>query len=483
MMKTKNILLAVAFMACGIGAAAQDVTILHMKDGTTKRYTNGVKEKTSIEFYEYVANENSESAPPSTFSDIGYRTVWNLGEVWKIKGEYVVGIGWEDRIPSNFAPHHGVILGTEPGLTVDNCKEKGYVTSPSEYSKLYIIIGAAMYPKMSLFFMEGQNNWLITANDTIANRIVTSLEKGKTYYYRIFAEGKVSEGGKEKDVVFYGDEHSFRVPRVMEDFGYYSQPKGTKEAVEAFAAAHFPDSVSIPTWQQMEPLWNKWRATDEGKCIDLSADITSETFDDGTGYRLNRIPDEFYTWMANREIVIDPFNRVDINKIWDPSYRDSVYLATCDSVTDVDAKWGVPGGKYTRFLPTTATTNYRVTYRSNEAVPGVRYKLQFNFAPETDADADSVSLRPTKVRISASSGSHSGTNADVLTLNPETGEKSQIIVPATEATSFVVDSYLMDGFGADLIFDMRTSNVEIRKGTYNRIMRIAEIRLTPIKDE
>ena len=483
MMKTKNILLAVAFMACGIGAAAQDVTILHMKDGTTKRYTNGVKEKTSIEFYEYVANENSESAPPSTFSDIGYRTVWNLGEVWKIKGEYVVGIGWEDRIPSNFAPRHGVILGTEPGLTVDNCKEKGYVTSPSEYSKLYIIIGAAMYPKMSLFFMEGQNNWLITANDTIANRIVTSLEKGKTYYYRIFAEGKVSEGGKEKDVVFYGDEHSFRVPRVMEDFGYYSQPKGTKEAVEAFAAAHFPDSVSIPTWQQMEPLWNKWRATDEGKCIDLSADITSETFDDGTGYRLNRIPDEFYTWMANREIVIDPFNRVDINKIWDPSYRDSVYLATCDSVTDVDAKWGVPGGKYTRFLPTTATTNYRVTYRSNEAVPGVRYKLQFNFAPETDADADSVSLRPTKVRISASSGSHSGTNADVLTLNPETGEKSQIIVPATEATSFVVDSYLMDGFGADLIFDMRTSNVEIRKGTYNRIMRIAEIRLTPIKDE
>ena len=482
MMKTKNILLAVAFMACGIGAAAQDVTILHMKDGTTKRYTNGVKEKTSIEFYEYVANENSESAPPSTFSDIGYRTVWNLGEVWKIKGEYVVGIGWEDRIPSNFAPRHGVILGTEPGLTVDNCKEKGYVTSPSEYSKLYIIIGAAMYPKMSLFFMEGQNNWLITANDTIANRIVTSLEKGKTYYYRIFTEGKVIEGGKEKDVVFYGDEHSFRVPRVMEDFGYYSQPRGTKEAVEAFAAAHFPDSVSIPTWQQMEPLWNKWRATDEGKCIDLSADITSETFDDGTGYRLNRIPDEFYTWMANREIVIDPFNRVDINKIWDPSYRDSVYLATCDSVTDVDAKWGVPGGKYTRFLPTTATTNYRVTYRSNEAVPGVRYKLQFNFAPET-ADAYPGSLLPTKVRIYASSGSHSGTHEDVLTLDPETGKKSFIIVPATETTSFIVDSYLMDGFGADLIFETSTSNVDMRKELYNRIMRIAEIRLTPIKDE
>ena len=39
------------------------------------------------------------------------------------------------------------------------------------------------------------------------------------------------------------------------------------------------------------------------------------TFDDGTGYRLNRIPHEFYTWLTHREIVIDPYEHIlDISK-------------------------------------------------------------------------------------------------------------------------------------------------------------------------
>ena len=44
MMKTRTILLIIAFMGCFTDVVAQDVTILHMKDGTTKRYTNGEKD-------------------------------------------------------------------------------------------------------------------------------------------------------------------------------------------------------------------------------------------------------------------------------------------------------------------------------------------------------------------------------------------------------------------------------------------------------
>lgn len=489
MMKTKNILLTVAFMACGIGAMAQDVTVLHMKNGTTKRYTNGVKESTSIDFYEHTFG-NSFSPDYTTTHENGYSVDWGVNYVTRLNDEDFVGLFWEDKVPANFQAKHGVCFGTKAGLTVDNCEQKVYATDTTvtvgrntgNLSQLtndhthYMWIGPKKEINMTMFL----EHITFTTTDTL-NYIMTPLEKGQTYYYRFFSEGQVIEGGQQKTVVFYDDEKSFRVPRVMDDFEYYPYPQGTKEAVEAFAtAAHFSN---IPTWKQMEPLWNKWRATDEGKSIDLSADITTEEFDDGTGYRLNRIPDEFYTWMANREIVIDPFDWAEINKAWDSSIIDSIYLATCDSVTNVDEKWGVPGEKYARFSPSWPTTNYKVTYRSNETVPGVRYKLQINFAPETDADADSVSLRPVRVRISVSSGSHSGTNADVLTLNPETGKKSNIIVPTTEATPFVVDSYIMDGLGADLILETYTSNNEIRKGLYNRIMRIAEIRLTPIKEE
>ena len=490
-MNTKNIILTAVFMACGIGATAQDVTVLHMKNGTTKRYTNGVKNYTSIAFYEY-ALTNTYQTGFSQYYGNGYTTTLDVNQVHQIHGEYVVGLLWEDNIPANFNPVCGICFGTKPGLSVENCEEKAYSINTAARSEgytydfstftnsntHYMWIGGEK--DIYLSFIIGQRT--VVTPDTTVNFIKTALQKGQTYYYRTFAEGQVLEGGQQKTVVFYGDEHSFRVPRVMNDFDYYSYPQGTKEAITAFATAHFPEGTPIPTWQQLEPLWNKWRTTDEGKSIDLSADITSEQFDNGTGYRLNRIPDEFYTWMTNREIVIDPFDWADINKVKDYYYNDSIYLAEGYFITDVDAKWGVPGGKYTRFLPTTATTNYRVTYRSNEAVPGVRYKLQFNFAPET-ADAYPGSLLPTKVRIYASSGSHSGTHEDVLTLDPETGKKSFIIVPATETTSFIVDSYLMDGFGADLIFETSTSNVDMRKELYNRILRVAEIQLIPMKDE
>ena len=105
----------------------------------------------------------------------------------------------------------------------------------------------------------------------------------------------------------YGTERSFRVPRLMADFGYANPARFSDEAVDAFAK-HFPEGVTPPTWEQMKPLWNQWLSTEEAKQIDLSPYISSESFDDGMGYHITHIPDEFYTWMINREIVIDPMD-------------------------------------------------------------------------------------------------------------------------------------------------------------------------------
>ena len=322
--------------------------------------------------------------------------------------------------------------------------------------------------------IDGKN---FISYDTIANFIRTPLEVDHTYYYRTFSEGKALVGGEEQTVVFYGEERSFRVPRIMADYVYYPYLRATDKALAAFAAAHLPDSIAVPTWKQWEPLWNLWRATDEGKNYDLSADITTEEFDDGTGYRLNRIPDEFYTWIANREIVIDPFNVLEIPRVYDSTVKDSVYTMTLSYIENVDEKWGIPGGKYIRFEPLITTMNQSITYRSKEVVPGVRYKLQMNLAPETGEESE-VYMLPTKLRVYSISGDKS----DEIDL-PGKEAKGGVTIPTTETTTIEMDNFSTTAVGLDLRYQTAVSNAEIRRGQFNRILRIAEMRLTPVTDE
>ena len=488
-MNTKNIFLSVVLMVCGIGATAQDVTVLHMKNGTTKRYANGLKESIYIDFYEHTSGKTF-SPDYTTTHENGYNVNWGVNYVTQLNGDYIVGLYWEDNVPVNFHAKHGICFGTEAGLTVDNCKKKVYATdaqvsvrgninSMGNISQAindhthYMWIGPWKEKYLAMYL----DNITLVTTDTLENYITTHLEKGQTYYYRFFSEGQVIEDGQQKTVVFYDDERSFRVPRVMDDFEYYPYPQGSKAAMAGFAAAHF-EGVTAPTWKQIEPLWNKWRATDEGKNIDLSADITTEQFDDGTGYRLNRIPDEFYTWMANREIVIDAFDVAEISKYYDSSVGDSVLTVIPEKVTGIDTKWGIPGGKYIQFTPVITTTNHSFTYKSNEVIPGVRYKLCLNFAPETvieNTDTTANMFLPTKIRVYFIEGGQK-TKIDL-----PTDVKNSTEISATEATSIEI-GFSTTAMGLNLQYETNVLNSDIRKKTHNRILRIAEARLIPIKD-
>ena len=487
MMKNKTILLLMAFIGCMIRAAAQDVTILHMKDGTTKRYTNGVKGKTSINFFDYIPAKTYTPDYTSKHEN-DHVTEWNVNQVCQINGEYVVGLFWEDNVPSNFKASHGVLFGTAPGLTVDNFQEKmyatdarvklGYDSGPLSYvtneHTHYMWIGSKINSSMPMSIDEKR----FESYDSTANFIRTPLEVNHTYYYRTFSEGKALVGGEEQTVIFYGEERSFRVPRIMADFAYYPYPCATDEALAAFVSAHLPDTIAVPTWQQWEPLWNLWRATDEGKNYDLSADITTEQFDDGTGYRLNRIPDEFYTWMANREIVIDPFDVAEISKIYDAILKDSFETWTPYFVTDVDDKWEVPGGKYVRFDQNTPTLNHFVTYRSNEVVAGMRYKLQLNFAPETDSLATVFERLPTKIRV------YTVNREELNQISlPTDDSKNTTTIPSTEVTTIEVENFSTENMGLNLRIQTQVSNNEQRKALFERTLRIAEIRLIPMKNK
>ncbi len=482
-MKKIIAIITVAFMSCYAGALAQDVIVLHMKDGTTRRYVNGVKERTDINFYKHAPTTTYTPDYTSTH-DNGYQVAWNVNSVWKIDGEYTVGIFWEDSVPKNFTPRHGLCFGTKPGLTVDNCEQKAYAEDVTlrginihrdMMSNIfpychYLVIGEKMTNNMSMRVpYNNSDSYAEFYLDVSSNHLATHLERGATYYYRTFTEGQVLEDGAMKSVVFYGPERSFRVPRVMADYGYFPYAQGTPEAMAAFAH-HFPQGVTAPTWAEIDALWKQWRETAEGKHLDLSADITSDQFDDGTGYRLNRIPDEFYTWLANREVVIDAFDDLAEVSWVIEAHGDTLATVSIELVTGLDS---IPGGKYVRFTPVVPTVNHQVIYRSNEVVPGVKYKLVVNFAPETLPNATVNDLLPTLIRI---------------VTNPIEGGKDTVIVnkhyvPATHMSTYENDDFNIRQMGTNLKIESRITSAELRNNNYNRIMRIAQMRLVPYKEE
>ncbi len=464
----KTMILALVMIGCVLTAMAQNVAVLHMKDGTTRRFTNGVKEKTMMEFFEYVPHDNLPSATNTTEHANGYTCQWDVTQATHEGGKYSVTIIWEDLLPEGFQPRYGLCFGTQPGITVDHCDKVQYcyqnVDYLVEHPDFHFIFIGQRNPNLQWTDSNGQEQRLYIPDvEFWFDYIDTELQPGQTYYYRTFAEGQADDNGELKTTNMYGPEKSFRVPRVMADFGYGSTPIPSDEAVAAFAS-HFPEGVTAPTWQELETLWYLWRASGEGMKVDLTAETTTEQFDDGTGYQLNRIPDEFYTWMTQREVVIDAFDGLEGIKYY-YNGGDTIFYATAERITGVDS---IPGGKYMRFTP---VENYNpfVTYHSSEVVPGVKYKFVVNFAPETLPTATANDSLPTHLRITNVS------NKKTIVGNP--------IVPATQMSTYENNDFSTNVMGVRLEIETRVTNSEVKNNLYNRIMRIAEMRLTPIKEE
>lgn len=419
----------------------------------------------------------------TTSHENGFSHPWDVTQAWHQKGQYAVAVVWQDDMPQNFQARHGVCLSSEPNVSVEHCDSMKY------YKEIYpkrihtwggmkidadhlhfMIIGKNIYER----FITGENNGKGFELDALygeRNRVDATLQPGNTYYYRTFAEVQVEEGGQVKTNYFYAPEGSFRVLNVMGDAAYFPYPQGTEDAVAAFAA-HFPDSVTAPKWKEMEALWDKWRKTPEGEAIDLTPYITTETFEDGTGYRLNYIPDEFYDWMAKHEVVIDAFGGLAEARYALDTTDPNEPPLKIDSVANVDDSWNVAGGKYIRFSPIKSTLNIRAVYRGSEVMPGIRYKLLVNFAPETvteKTDSTEVFFLSTKV--------------DVADVKAKKTLVTKHEVPVTEASTLVIDDFCTTAPWLDLKIETNVTNLERRRNLFNRIMRIAEMRLIPIRPD
>lgn len=481
-MNKKSILFAIAFMGSTLAAIAQNVTVLHMKDGTTRRYVNGVKEKTTINFFEFAPMNTLTPDYTATYGN-GHRVNWNVNQVWHDPSKYVVGILWEDNIPANYQPKRGVCFGTKPGLTVDDCEMKGYCTytytvdSSTELS--YMVIGKAN----GVSFSHSPVGEIRT--DSLHNCIITFLEAGNTYYYRTFAEGKVLAGKDTSTVVFYGQERSFRVPYLIEDNGFDPWNQGFQGSLEAWNAWK---EKFLPNYGYNRSLcdqaFNLWTPSEEiRKEIEANTEVVQ--FDNGVVNKMNKIHDAFYPWLTSRETVRNPIDdeyAMTVSKTKEYNYSDSVAVAEFIKVTDVDAKWGLPKNQYGLFTPRYTAMNQFVSFWAPDVVPGVPYKLRITFAPETRFEQNDSTIYtispflPTLVRL---------TLGEKVIINPANPRNNYYEVSGTDVTVIEVDSCISEsGFGAaEIKIETRVNSAQLRNKLNNRILRISEVRFIPYKNE
>lgn len=465
MNKQRNILLAATMLMSGmLTVTAQNVTTLHMKDGTTRQYPNGWTNTTAISFWEHQP-DNTHGATYE-YGD-GKTAPWDVNACMEKDHQYCVAIYWEDNIPKNFDARHGLCIGTEPAVSLENC-ERSIETdnTSSSYSPGHLSLIGSFFTETNMEMKyKGNIVYQYISDSEARNWMEMPLEYGKTYYYRTYAKGFFTKNGQRDSTLFYSDVKSFRVPNVMancllvpDEIRKDGIVYPSTEALTAFynRLATVPDSVALGQ------LWLEWIETADGKQLVDALDKVTHTFDDGVIQFVASIPDAFYEWVVTRKIVVN-----------DTKHIAGLSMNQATMVNDVDGKWGLPNNSYILFEPLNSAVNHYVDFDVHESLgTGVKYKLEITFAPETRYEqADSAALFvPTIVRVSRISPAGKETRI---------GEESYE-VPATEKSTVVIDTF---DPAQRLRIQSHVTSRQNREGTYNRIFRVSEIKLTPIRQE
>ena len=434
-----------------------DILKMYMKDGTVHSRVCG---KYSANIYWFTYNPYDNQYKSITKHQNDYSVEWNVNAVGKTDGSYCVGIAWENHLTGFNNVRSGICFGKNPDLNIEESEYVQYVDDSSEFpynrSKHYMFIGSKLLP----MYLTGCGDFVVESHgsgDIVIGRdnwLKVPLEYGETYYYRTFIQGDMMQHGEMKTLTFYDKEKSFRVPKVIDDAGYEGCPIPTEDACQKFTV-HFPDSVTPPSRSQLKDLWIEWLKTEEAQKIDLSADCSPIEFDNGVVYDLHRIPDEFYTWLIHRNVIVDVVHGITEweNATW--TFKVS------------EASWNLP---YEYYIIANALggINPMITYRCGGVVPGVRYKLQITFVPDVDNGA-----KPTRLRVTSKPLENSGGTMS------ETRLFNSVDIPPTEITVLEADDVTTKTMGVDLV--LQTNIMARQISTFSREIRIADIRFVPVQ--
>ena len=426
-----------------VQASAQDITTIHLKNGTKLTFGNGRYDATDMRF----------TTQFNEYSYINTSLISCQLQKAVASNEYACYISFHSDLLPTGNTTVALLIGTSEGLTLETADAVIEGLSDIYYS---FQIGAEEA-------LEELQSPLAQEKLPIANY---PLQKGQTYYFRAMARIPYLKDGQQREVIVYENaaHRYFRVPLLMAECdlvpwmltgGDAYCPSTT--AWTTFCEQHFP-GVPEENLQMMPRLWQEWVA-DHLSEVTVSQELT---FDDGVLRVVSAVPEAFYTWLTTREVVLNRLEQI---------YE--IRLGHLDSlVTDADPKWQIPGNSYMRFVPEAATSNTDIAFRADELIPGLTYTLEAVFAPETileNNEENAAAFRNTKLRFL-------GVTADDTSVS--LADHAKFEIPATETTRLTVDNAI-SGY---VRLKVQVSLTVRENANYNRIVRLAELRLKPQKN-
>ena len=434
MMKTMKHNIFILLLACFsfMQATAQDMTTIHMKDGSSMSFENGRHNVTNIRLW----RNTGEMTISSVYN--------NYIQMENVDGDYCALLSFDKGYTSPTDNSTLTIcVGTTDNLTLESCDFEVPATDLEIGEKLYFQLGAAE--------MLNKSSWFKMYRPLPV--VDYPLQKGQTYYWRPVMRVPYLQGGQSKEAIVYDKQaYSFRIPLLMTESGLLPLEQCGKDVVypdtaawSAFYKQYFPD-VATDKFTSLGKLWTLWIADHQSE-VTISQDLT---FDDGVLHLVSVVPDAFYRWITSREVVIN-----------DTTQIIGYTLCTWKFIDNVEEKWQVPGNNYIKFVPSKANANLTFTLDASEAVPGIPYMLEIVFAPDTSEE----NTKPTKLQIKGNY--NDGTTGTLGESNYE--------IPATQVTRLALADPV-----TNLVSLKIQMNILVRQNSiYQRVIRLAEVRLKP----
>lgn len=470
---------------------AQDVIVVHRKDGTVQQFPHGIY-KADVHFW----GSEAEGEPVQGLRYGNFSTV-DLGQEWQVtsyakdsENQYAVFFAWNSMAPSGL--EQCLWLSTRPGVTAENCDtvfwtpqlNGGYRYNSQEVDHaLFLYHKQASWGDFQWLGSLGINWWPYPQ----ASIVSSAFRHGQTYYYRIAARIPAlrSDGGHDTLTVV-GPECSFRIPDLMSESDELPASVAidglvypSLQAWEAYRTAHFTADAELPAAEAFGTMWVKWLQTPEGQALDTSAAVP-HVYDDGTIRFLPAVPEAFHEWAMSREIVITDLTEtipvtITVNNQTQPRCEWSL-------VTTDREDWPLSQRTYIKATPITyqgtTNTDAAIDFDTRGMMPGVNYRLTVTFAPEGElpqTEENSWYFQPTRLRM----GLYPDGKESELKYMDDSSGRQYFEQSGTEPTTFTftAPSGMAPNRILRIVTAVRPPDLNIK--TQINTLRVAEVRITP----
>jgi len=422
----KKFILMALCIACTTNISAQKDMVVHKKDGTTIRIPMILKP--TVSFWGKNVTKDNDYV---TVSEISGKKDGHDITVSVPEGS--------DYILQAF-DSCGVVWSSTPGVTIENGVKASLIND--EYDRRHYQI----------------------AND--------SLDYETEYYYRAYVcKYGLTYYSEEKSHTFYQDIRTFIGYTPEWDFEQSAYVYPTDEAFKSGFKGFTGIECSDTSLAVLKEEWKAYLTQDKAKELIAKGGEIKKCHEGDLCY-INEISEDFINTIFTEGVFhLSPSSSLNLTEINGKPAYTKVCIIPPTTIT-CDESWGI--NQYVKFVPTATTTNPSLGFNLPYAIPGYTYNITIIFAPDTEAEADSLA-KSNKVNMSFFGSDNNGnipTRGENI-INPEDNTRNFVFDNALKCDTATIAREVSSMQNCIIQVASKVSSKENNK--YSREIRIAEI--------